>query len=94
MSSDLISRSEVIGLIESKCVDGCLGSEDTTLIDAYDLLNEISDLSTAYDVDRVVEQLEKEKNPIYREDGSLMAERRSLDINRAIEIVKAGGANE
>ena len=32
---------------------------------------------TAYDVDKVVKQLEKEKNPIYREDGSLMGGKNS-----------------
>ena len=47
---------------------------------------------TAYDPDKVVEQLEKEKNPIYREDGSLMGEvRTAIRIDKVIEIVKGGG---
>lgn len=49
---------------------------------------------TAYDVDKVIERLEIEKNPIYREDGSLMAERAAIGIDKAIEIVKGGGKNE
>ena len=49
---------------------------------------------TAYDPDKVVEQLEKEKNPIYREDGSLMGERTVVGIDKAIQIVKGGGINE
>ena len=48
---------------------------------------------TAYDVDKVVKQLEKEKNPIYREDGSLMGERTAIRIDKAIEIVKGGGVD-
>ena len=48
---------------------------------------------TAYDVDKVVKQLEKEKNPIYREDGSLMGERTAIRIDKAIEIVKSGGVD-
>lgn len=44
-----------------------------------------------YDVDAIVEQLEKEKNRIYREDGSLMGERTAIRIDKAIEIVKGGG---
>ncbi|MBD5549490.1 MAG: hypothetical protein HDQ97_19280 [Lachnospiraceae bacterium] len=44
---------------------------------------------TAYDMDKVVEQFEKEKNPMYREDGSLMSERTDIKIDRAIGIVKA-----
>ena len=56
-----------------------------------DWINLINRQPTAYDVDRVVEQLEKEKNPLYREDGSLMAERAVIEIDKAIEIVKGGG---
>ena len=48
---------------------------------------------TAYDVDKVIERLEIEKNPIYREDGSLMAERAAIGIDKAIEIVKGGGVD-
>ena len=44
----------------------------------------------AYDLDGVLERLEKEKNPMYREDGTLMAERTSISIDKAIEIVKGG----
>lgn len=51
----------------------------------------IDEQPTAYDVDKVVERLEKEKNPNYREDGSLMGERAAIEIDKAIEIVKAGG---
>lgn len=38
-----------------------------------------------------MERLEKEKNPNYREDGSMMGERAAIEIDKAIEIVKAGG---
>lgn len=48
---------------------------------------------TAYDVDKVVAQLEKEKNPLYREDGGLMGERAVIGIDKAIEIVKGGGVD-
>lgn len=49
---------------------------------------------TAFDPDRVVEQLEKEKNPIYRSDGSLMEARTCITIDKAIEIVKGGGMDD
>lgn len=48
---------------------------------------------TAYDPDKVVEQLEKEKNPLYREDGSLMGKRTVIRIDKVIEIVKGGGVD-
>ncbi len=42
--SDLVSRKAVMELIESKCVNGCLGTDDTTLIDAHGLIDDVSDL--------------------------------------------------
>ena len=53
----------------------------------------INDVPTAYYPDKVVKQLEKEKNPLYRDDGSLMGERQNIKIDKAIEIVKGGGIN-
>lgn len=63
-------------------------------MDDYDAVRKvINDMPTVYDVDKVIERLEIEKNPIYREDGSLMAERAAIGIDKAIEIVKGGGVN-
>lgn len=56
--------------------------------DMQDVIYALREFPTAYDPDRVVEQLEKEKNPIYRSDGSLMAARTCITIDKAIEIVK------
>ena len=53
----------------------------------------IDEVPTAYDPDKVVEQLEKEKNPIYREDESIMSDRQNIKIDKAIEIVKGGGVD-
>ncbi len=101
MSSDLISRSAVIRLIESKCVDGCLGTDDTTLIDAYELLDDVSELPTAYDADKAVEQLElhkacyEKKAAEYDEIGDTqnmdISDLISLAYGKTIEIIKAGG---
>ena len=54
-------------------------------------LIDINDVPTAYDVDKVIKQLEELKNPIYRADGSLVGERRNIKIDKAIEIIKRGG---
>lgn len=59
----------------------------------YALAQRIDTIPVAYDPDKVVKQLEKEKNPLYREDGSLMGERQSIKIDKAIEIVKGGGVD-
>lgn len=62
--------------------------------DEYRRFCEIIDTEPiAFDLDRAVEQLEKEKNPLYREDGSLMSERTMIGIDKAIEIVKGGGVD-
>ena len=59
--------------------------------DVQDVIYALRDYPTAYDLDKVVERLDKEKNPLYREDGSLMAEREVIRVDKAIEIVKGGG---
>ena len=51
----------------------------------------IDQLPTAYDVDKVVAELEKARAQIYRADGSIMCEKRHIEIDRAIQIVKGGG---
>ncbi len=48
---------------------------------------------TAYDVDKVVAELEKARATIYRADGSIMCEKRHIEIDRAIQIVKGGGVD-
>ena len=61
--------------------------------DMQDVIYALRDYPTAYDTDKVVEQLEKEKNPIYREVESIMGDRQSIKIDKAIEIVKGGGVD-
>ncbi len=78
-------KQQVVGMVISMHYPANKANAWCELIDAQ---------PTAYDVDSVVEQLEKEKNPLYREDGSLMGERTVIRIDKAIEIVKGGGVND
>lgn len=57
------------------------------------MVDSVNNEPTAYDPDKVVKQLEKEKNPIYREVESIMGDRQSIKIDKAIEIVKGGGVD-
>ena len=57
------------------------------------MVDSVNNEPTAYDPDKVVEQLEKEKNPTYREVESIMGDRQSIKIDKAIEIVKGGGVD-
>lgn len=93
--SDLISRSEVNDVIDELEVY-TIGRPNTMKVEIsvsqlQRFINKLKSIPTAYDVDKVVEQLEAEKNPFYREDGSLMCNRPNIRIDKAIEIVKAGG---
>lgn len=64
-----------------------------TLVNTNAVLYLLEEYPTAYDVDKVVEQLENEKNPIYREVESIMGDRQSIKIDKAIQIVKGGGVD-
>ena len=46
---------------------------------------------TAFDKEKVIDELRTERNPIYREDGSLMSDKTYISIDNAIEIVEKGG---
>ena len=58
------------------------------------VIDTIKNQPTAYSVDKIVEELEKESYAIML-DGALVASKEVVvDMNRAIEIVKRGGENE
>ena len=76
--SDLISRSTLMSHIES---------ERRQWGDDYDveqILGDIEDAPTAYDTDKVVEQIENDEKHTF--DGC-------INKRYAIEIVKGGGVN-
>ena len=95
--SDLISRSTLMSRIES---------ERRQWGDDYDveqILGDIEDTPTAYDVNKVVHQLEEvgqkmsESKSIQKYGESSPANHRyykAVSVKRAIEIVKGGGVNE
>lgn len=92
--SDLISRSELIENFR-KCYSGHLGMENSdACMTFHGICNVINNTNTAYDIDKVVEELEKladdSNNYMYecyfngKEDG----------IREAIEIVKQGNVSD
>lgn len=85
MSNDLISRSAVIELIEN-----CHVMED-----AYCLIDYINQLPIAYDMDRVLKQLEKhEKEISSRKERDILntiaKANAKATVEKDIEIVKSG----
>lgn len=89
-----MGKEQSMGLIDVDTLKKDLKSvtlSNGTLLNTNTVLLLLDKYPTAYDVDKVVEQLEAEKNPFYREDGSLMCNRPNIRIDKAIEIVKVGG---
>ena len=82
--SDLISRSKVISVLEQL--------EEHSLTGKMDISNAIYLLEkqpTAYDIGKVVEELETDSSvKLY---GSGNSDNYLIPVKRAIEIVKAGG---
>ena len=91
MSDDLISRKEALQVLEgvfSECrmswgrEHGGFGAAAQEVIE---------ELPAAFDKENVIKELNTERNPIYREDGSLMSNKTYISIDNAIEIVEKGG---
>mgnify|MGYP005757915071 CR=1 FL=1 len=51
----------------------------------------IKEQPTAFDREKVIEELNSERNLMYREDGTLMGARTQISIDRAVDIVEKGG---
>jgi hypothetical protein len=79
--SDLISRSDVIQILKECNLDETLFEKD--------VFDKISNLPTAYDVDKVVEQLEELRDRFDKKDFAIRGV-----IEKAIKIIKAGGKND
>ena len=88
--SDLISRSELISRIESEYREY---GED---YDTEQILGDIEDMPTAYDVDKIVEKLEKirVKETCNKEKCDTKEICRICVVDDAIEIVKQGGVSD
>ena len=89
--SDLISRSEVNDVIDELEVYTSGRSNtmkvEVSVLQLQRFINKLKNIPTAYDVDKVVEQLEETK-------AYMLYENMNADvkwIDKAIEIVKAGG---
>ena len=90
--SDLISRRELIENFR-KCYRGYLGMENSdSCMTFHGICNVINNTNTSYDIDRVVEEMEKAKHTICLSDDDL--EHYQNGIDRAIEIVKQGGVSD
>ena len=94
--SDLISRSEVNDVID-KLEVYTSGRPNTmkveiSVLQLQRLINKLKNIPTAYDVDKVIEELEGAKHEIYLYDVDLEYYQNRID--KAIEIVKQSGVSD
>lgn len=88
MSDDLISRKVVLNILtEARVKDSILCSPAFVEM----LTQRIKKIPTAFDKEKVIEELNSERNLMYREDGTLMSARTQISIDRAVDIVEKGG---
>ena len=80
--SDLISRSSLINKIRGIVP----GSQDVDFI-----IGLIENQPTAFDTEKVVEQLEERKGNVFIDGKKMYQEDYFIDIDDAIDIVKKGG---
>ena len=90
--SDLISRSELYDELGNKLTWLMAYGDDVYLDVGSDIKDVIDNMPTAYDVDKVIKELEEAKHDVCLYDDDL--ENYQNGIDKAIEIVKAGGKNE
>ena len=90
--SDLISRKKVIDILEKEKSLRCSYEADIAI---FSIEKGIKELPTAYDIDKVVEGLEKsskwvnETNEYCDDDGNDY-----IPLSKAIEIVNQGGVSD
>ena len=91
--SDLISRSELISIIEREYRE--YGDD----YDIEQILGDIEDMPTAFDADKVVSELEKNasrytKKYVTPYGNNGYRDTKAISIHKAIEIVKQGGLSD
>ena len=90
--SDLISRSDVLELQRYSFGVSMLNSEE------YIKVSDVDNILTAYDIDRVVEELEENasrytKKYVTPYGNNGYRDTKAISIHKAIEIVKQGGTS-
>ena len=89
MSDDLISRKALLKKLEV-FNDRDHGNEHF-LLGIESAKEIIKNEPAAFDKKKVIEELNSERNLMYREDGTLMGARTQISIDRAVDIVEKGG---
>ena len=101
--TDFVRKSDVLDLLYGIFDKYKMSTDKNTSIGksfGTDVFEEIRNMPTAYSVDKVVEELEKQRNIIFQDaDSEIKIVRANawdkIDVlNKAIEIVKQGGVGK
>ena len=97
--SDLISRSELIKVLKDRATNEAIMGYITAYDVTNSIIDEVEEQPTAYDIDKVVEELE-EKDSDCEDFGTCnycqryWCPRTLIDRGDVIEIVKQGGVRK
>ena len=90
--SDLISRSEMIKAIEEHYINLTNDNVPRSIPDFYSEMQKlVYNQPTAFDTEKVVEQLEERKGNVFIDGKKMYQEDYFIDIDDAIDIAKKGG---
>ena len=87
--SDLISRSELIKVLKDRATNEAIMGYMTAYDVTNSIIDEVGEQPTAYDIGKVVEELEKES--FTTTDTVCGGIFKAIRLSSAIEIVKQGG---
>ena len=86
--SDLISRSGLVKVLKDRATNEAIMGYMTAYDVTNSIIDEVEEQPTAYDIDKVVEELETDSSvKLY---GSQNSDNYMIPVKRAIEIVKEG----
>lgn len=92
MSDDLISRKAAVELVIAEYDRfQANGGSHSGRYELDKVIKMLQNMPTAFDNEKAIEELNAERNLIYREDGSLMSNKTYISIDNAIEIIEKGG---
>lgn len=89
MSDDLISRKEAIDILENMIFE--VGKDLSKSYLLQDARERIIGLNTAFDKEKVIEQMQKHSHNFYPSVDHYCISQKAVKLKDAIEIVEKGG---
>lgn len=95
MSDDLISRKELLEVLNKRLADySCdsnSGAQRIADIYKYELIPVVENAPTAFYKEKVIEELKKQSNNYYPSIDNYCLSRKAVNLKDALKIVEKGG---